>query len=225
MTIDGLARFLAGDPGIPLTFRITEAAPIAYAAAPIDELCDFPAPEISPSPLDFGVAGYGTEVTRAVHVVNRAAVELRAILGASTYVLPASGSIDLPLRWTPEGDAPECETQTRDETIPFFRVGGATPRTSRVLETIRTGRSSAERTERVVPSPPKLDLASTTRDWTCPRGYVRTTCRADNTNGGDVVAEPQGETACHFACRGAGSAGPAHCQFDAVMACALRCAP
>ena len=149
MTIDGLSRLLQGEAAVPLTFHVTDPRPIAYAVSPIAELCDFPAPEVSPSPLDFGVAPYGTLAQRSVHVVNRAPVDLQAILGAITVVVPASGAIDIPLRWTPDGDAPGCETQTRDEAIPFLRAGGSTARTARVLETIRTGRPTVERTERV----------------------------------------------------------------------------
>jgi hypothetical protein len=193
---------------------VTDPKPVAYVASPIAELCDFPAPEVSPSPLDFGVAPYGTEARRTVHVVNRAPIDLRALLGASTFVLPASGAIDLPLRWIPDGDAPGCETQTRDEAIPFLRLGGETARTARVLETIRTGRPTVTRAERVVPTPPKLDLASTARDWTCPRDFVRASCRAENTAAYDVVAEPRGV-----------AGRPTLCRFDAVMECSLRCAP
>jgi len=151
---------------------------------------------------------------------------LRALLGADTFVLPAGGAADLPVRWTPDGDAPGCETQTRDLAIPFLRLGGQTARSARVLETIRTGRGAVSRTERVVPTPPKLDLDSTIRDWTCPRDFVRTACRAENTGTYEVVAEPRGEDACHFACRGPKTPGQrADCRFDATMDCALRCKP
>ncbi len=239
MTIDGLAQLLSRDATVPLTFRLTDAQPIAFEAAPIAELCDFPAPEVSPSPLDFGVAPYGTEARRTVHVVNRAPIDLRAIVGASTFVLPASGAIDIPLHWTPDGDAPGCETQTRDEAIPFLRSGGGTPRAARVLETIRTGRPTVERTERIAADAPSVE-----RDWTCPRDFVRTSCRADAVADGtsapearrgphevvgphpEVTAEPRGDNACHFACRGVSAPGhPPSCRFDATMQCALHCPP
>ena len=226
MTIDGLSRFLFRDASAPLAFHVTDPVPVAYAASPIGELCDFPAPEVSPSPLDFGVAPYGSEVRRTVHVVSRAPIDLRALVGASTFVLPAGGAIDLPLRWTPDGDAPGCETQTRDEAIPFLRLGGGTARVARVLETIRTGRPSVERAERVEPSPPRLDPASTVRDWTCPRDFVRASCRAENTGGAAVVAEATGKDACHFACSAPSAPGRAPpCRFDAVMTCTLSCPP
>jgi hypothetical protein len=226
MTIDGLTRFAARDATAPLTFHVTDAVPLAYSASPIAELCDFSAPEVSPSPLDFGVAVYGSEARRNVHVVNRSTLDLRALVGPSTFFLPAGGTLDLPLRWTPDGDAPGCETQTRDLAIPFFRMHGGTARTARVLETIRTGRASVRRAERVEPSLPKLDLASTVRDWTCPRDFVRSSCRAENAAGADVVAEPRGKDACHFACRAPSTAGRSSpCRFDAVMTCALNCLP
>jgi hypothetical protein len=229
MTIDGLARFAAHDVTAPLDFHVTDPAPVAFAVSPLSELCDFPAPEVSPSPLDFGIAPYGSEARRTVHVVNRSTLDLRALLGASTYLLPARGAIDLPLRWTPEGDAPGCETQTRDLAIPFFRMQGGTPHPVRVLETIRTGRATVQRVERVEPSAPKLDLASTVREWTCPRDFTRLSCRSANVNvvgSATVEAQPKGKDMCHFACQG--PAGPAPmplCRFDAEMTCALNCPP
>jgi hypothetical protein len=229
VTIDGLSRLLQGEPAVPLTFHVTDARPIAYAASPIADLCDFPTPEVSPSPLDFGLAPYGTVARRSVHVVNRAPIRLQAILGASTVVVPAGDAIDVPLSWTPDGDAPGCETQTRDEAIPFLRPGGNTPRTARVLETIRTGRPTVQRSERVELPRAKLDLASSVRDWSCPRDFVRTACRAENAaiqDHQDPIAEPRADNACHFACPGPIAADrPLLCRFDAIMECALNCPP
>lgn len=232
MAIDGLARFLAGDAAVPLAFHVMTAEPVAYAAVPIGDLCDFATPELSPSPLDFGVAPYGTEARRTVHAINRSSVDLEAILGASTIRLPAGGSADLPLRWTPDGDAPGCETQTRDEAIPFLRVGGTTPRSARVLETVRTGRPTVERAEHIEPPPTGRDrvgVGASVRDWTCPRDFVRTSCSVTNADGLDVAAEPRGKDSCHFECRGpAGSHAQTRrdsCRFDALMSCSLRCPP
>ena len=226
LAIDGLDRTLAGGAKGPLAFRVTDPQRIAYVAAPLAELCDFPAPEVSPSPLDFGVAPYGTAVERTVHVVNHAPTALRALLGASTFVLPARGTLDLPLRWTPQGDAPGCETQTRDEAIPFLRPNGTTARAARVLETVRTGRATVSRTEHVEPSPPKLDLDSAARDWSCPHDFVRTDCHAESTGTYAVVAEPRGDDSCHFACRGPSAPGRHPlCRYDATLDCALHCAP
>jgi hypothetical protein len=224
LVIDGLRSQGTSAASSPLTFHVTDAKPVARAASPIAELCDFPAPELSPSPIDFGVAPYGTEVSRSVHAVNRAPIELRALLGASTYVVPAGGAVDLPLRWTPEGDAPGCETQTRDEAIPFLRPSGKTARVGRVLETVRTGRPVVSRRERVEPLPPRLDVASSVREWSCPADFLRTACRAEGAGAFDAVAEARGDRTCHFACRGAGGQR-ASCRFDAVMECALHCPP
>jgi hypothetical protein len=218
-------------------FHVLRAVPIAFSAEPIAELCDFPAPEVWPSPLDFGFAPYGTEVKRVVHVANRAAVPLRAVLGADTFLVPPSGTVDLTLRWTPDGDAPGCESQTRDEAIPFLRAGVAAepvPRTARVLETIRAGPPTAEHREHLDVSGARPDYGSTVRDWSCPRDFVRTACRAENaacadghgctTDGYAVTAEARGENACHFACSGPGSSDPpAYCRFDAAIECKIRC--
>jgi hypothetical protein len=224
MTIDGLGRALAREAAVPLTFRVTDAAPVAYAVSPVAELCDFPAPALSPSPLDFGIAPYGTEARRSVHAVNRSPVDLRALVGASTFVLPAGGAIDIPLRWTPDGDAPGCEIQTRDEAIPFLRLRGGSPRAARVLETVRTGRPSVERSERLSTSAPNFDFASTARDWSCPRDFVRTSCRAENAVGSGAVAEPRADEGCHFTCAPPSAGGaPTPCRFDALMSCALNC--
>ncbi len=225
LTIDGLERFLRGEPAVPLAFRVTDPVAVAEEVAPVGDVCDFAAPELSPSPLDFGVAPYGTEARRSVHAVNRSPVDLRALIGAETFLVPAHGAVDLPLRWTPDGDAPGCETQTRDEAIPFARVAGGNPRSARVLETIRTGRATVERAERVELTRDPRAPGSTVRDWTCPRDFVRASCRAASVEpAGDVLVEPRGKDACHFECRGAGEAGRVRsCRFDATMSCALSC--
>jgi hypothetical protein len=235
LALEGLDRALAGTPE-PLLFHLTRAVPLALEATSLTELCDFPAPEISPSPLDFGVAPYGTEARRTVHVVNRSPVDLQALLGASTFALPARGAIDLPLHWTPDGDAPGCETQTRDEIIPFLRAGrdpsrttvSPLPRTARVLETVRTGRPSVERVEPITIASGHAEPPSA-NDWTCPKDFVRASCSATRLDCGDgglcdqpaenVQVELRGANVCHFSCRDPGN----HCRFTARMTCAIRC--
>ena len=233
LTIDGLASLLDGDSR-PLVFRVRAAAPVAYVASPLADLCAFPTPEVSPASLDFGVAPYGTEASRAVHVVNRGTVDLEALVGARTIPLPARGAIDLSLRWTPDGDALRCETQTRDESILFVPAhrdpnrdaAAAAERRGRVFETIRTGRPRAEQDERIEATIRRpADYGATVRDWTCPSDFVRASCRVANaTEGYTVTAEPRGADACHFACTGPNpSKTPLICRFDAAMECALRC--
>ncbi len=233
LTIVGLAPLLDGDSR-PLVFRLSAATPIAYVASPLADLCAFPTPDVSPSSLDFGVAPYGTEATRAVHVVNRATVDLEALVGARTIPLPARGAIDLALHWTPDGDALRCETQTRDESILFVPAHrdanrdaeAAVERRGRVFETIRTGRARAEQSERVEATVRRpADYAATVREWSCPSDFVRASCRVANaTEGFAVTAEPHGANACRFACRGPNPGkNPLVCRYDAVMACALQC--
>jgi hypothetical protein len=233
LAIDGLASLLDGDSR-PLVFHLTAARPVAYVASPLLDVCAFPTPEISPASVDFGVAPYETQATRTVHVVNRAGVPLQALVGAETVELPARAAIDLPLVWTPEGDALRCETQTRDESILFVparrdpRRDAAAPteRRARVFETIRTGRPHAEQTEHVdLPIRRAEDYAATGRDWTCPGDYVRTSCRIENAaDGVTATADPRGQRGCHFSCVGPVSGkNPLLCRFDAVMECALKC--
>jgi hypothetical protein len=230
MSLDGFAPFLAGRATRPLAMRVTKAAPVAYALRPIDEVCPgaIPAPEVAPSPVDFGVAAYGTEARRSVHLTNRASIDLDAVVGARTIRLPARGAIDLPLAWTPDGDAWRCETQTRDEAIPFVAAtpSAGPPReaVARVLETVRTGRPSLARAEPVEPSPRDRRGDPTTRDLACPPDFVPAVCRAEHPLcAGRPCASVTGQTTktgCHFACRGADGAP---CRFDAVMECRLRC--
>jgi len=233
LTLGGLESLLDGDSR-PLVFHLGATAPIAYVASPLEDVCTLPTPEVSPASLDFGVAPYGTQATRTVHVVNRAAVELEALVGARTIPLPARGTIELPLLWTPDGDALRCETQTRDESILFVPARrdpnrdaeAAVERRARVFETVRTGRPHAEQLERVdVTIRRAADYAATARDWTCPADYVRSGCRVENgTDGFTVTAETRGDRACHFACSGPPPAKtPVACRFDAVMECALKC--
>ncbi len=243
LVIDGLPALLDGRAH-PLAFHVTSPSPVATDAAPLDDVCTFAAPEVTPSPLDFGVAPYGASATRDVHVVNRASIDLEAIVGARTVPLPAHGAIDLALRWAPDGDAQRCETQTRDESILFLPAwrgasgsagdaGAPTGRRARVLETIRTGKPRVERIERFERSqsaPARDDKRA--RDWSCPRDFKVAACRAENAVCGDghacttggyaAVAEPRGDEGCRFDCREPAAPG-AFCRFDAAMDCVLAC--
>ena len=213
--------------------RVTKAAPVAYALRPVGELCPggIPTPEVAPSPVDFGVAPDGTESRRTVRVTNRASVDLDAIVGARTVRLPARGAIDLPLSWTPDGDAWRCESQTRDEAIQFvpsWRAPNAPVReaTARVLETVRTGRPSIVRAEPVEPAPRARAGRGepVTQSWTCPADFVPATCRVEHpVCAGRPCAAVKAEPVvggCRFSCRGADGAP---CRFDAVMECRLGC--
>ncbi len=245
LVIDGLSSLLDGRAH-PLAFRVTSPSPVAMDAAPLDDVCTFAAPEVTPSPLDFGVAPYGASATRDVHVVNRAPIDLEAIVGARTIPLPAHATIDLALRWAPDGDAQRCETQTRDESILFLPAwrdrsgdaGAPVGRRARVLETIRTGKPRVERRERFdADRADRADRGSRdegehAHEWSCPRDFKVAACRAENAVCGDrracttggyaAVAEPRGQEGCRFDCRE--PAGPGtFCRFEAAMECVLAC--
>jgi len=239
LVIDGLSALLDGRAH-PLTFHLTSPSPVAMDAAPLADVCTFAAPVVTPSPLDFGVAPYGASATRDVHVVNRAPIDLEAIVGARTIPLPAHAAIDLALRWTPDGDAQRCETQTRDESILFLPAwrdrsgdaGAPIGRRARVLETIRTGKPRVERRERFEPSLGSRDDAKRAHEWSCPRDFKVAACRAENAVCGDgracttggyaTVAEARGDEGCRFDCREPAAPGT-FCRFDAAMECVLAC--
>ena len=231
----------------PLGFRVKTPVPIAYAVYPLADVCKFafPAPEVSPETLDFGEVPYDREETRLLHVVNRAALDLRATLGERTFAVPAHGSVDVPLTWRPTGQTAGCHAQTREDTLQFYPRDESAPVTPkvqsvRVVSRIRTGKPEFRRHEHIDSgSGRKPDYASTRRDWTCPPDYVVASCRTDKAECGDgkcttdgyaVNAEP-GENGCRFGCKGPESMAilpgfsPNFCRFDALMECRLRCRP
>jgi hypothetical protein len=227
----------------PLGFRVANPVPIAYAVYPLSDVCrfSFPVPEVSPEIVEFGDVPYGQEATRLLHVVNRAPVDLRAVVGDKTFAISALGSADVPLTWRPSGQSLGCERQTREETVQFSpRDGDApvTPKTQsvRLVTRVRTGKASFRRHEHVdtgVGRKPPYE--GTLREWTCPADYAVTACRTENAQCGDgrcatdgyvVNAEPA-DNGCRFSCRGPHGLLPGFsshfCRFDAVMECGLRC--
>ena len=242
LEIVGLDAVLTGRAVRPLAFNVKAPVPIAIPVHPLADVCGlaFPEPDVSPQPLDFGDAPYGTPSTRALHVVNRASIDLQAILGARTFAIPPHGAIDLPLTWTPDGDALGCEIQSREEVILFLPGDlelAVSPKKQQahVLERVRTGRPTVARAERLDTGDPRRpSYAATTRDWTCPRDFVRASCRADRpqcadgaracTSDGYAVSAVATADGCHFGCTGPSAArGPQFCRFDAIMECRLAC--
>jgi hypothetical protein len=242
LDVRGLDAFVASAAPLPLRFSLASPVPVAVPVYPIADLCRFalPAPDVAPTPLDFGDAPYGTEVTRPLHVTNRAPVALDAILGARTLAVPPRGTLDIPLHWVPDGDAPGCETQTREETILFVPRGARTPltpttQTARVVERIRTGPPTVAHAEHLEAPPARRPAPATTqRDWTCPRDFVLTACRAERPQCSDVsricastgasITAAQVGNGCHFACKAPPGQDPlAFCRFEASMECRLRC--
>lgn len=227
----------------PLGFKVRTPVPIAYAVYPLADVCRFafPAPEVSPEVVDFGDVPFGTEARRLLHVVNRAPVELRATLGEATYAVPALGSTDIPLTWTPRGQSLGCEVQTREETLAFVPRDASAPvspkmQSVRVAARARTGKPTFTRHEHVDTGVHrKPDYAATSRVWACPPDYALASCRTEKTECGDgrcasdgyaVNAAPEGN-GCRFACSGPDGLIPGlssnYCRFDAVMECRLRC--
>lgn len=228
----------------PLAFHVTSPVPIAYAVYPIADVCKFafPEPEVGPVPLDFGEAPYGKEATRLVHIVNRASFDLRATVGPQSVEVPARGTIDVPLRWIPSGDAPGCEVQAREESLVLVPKAPGTPvvprqHSVRLPESLRTGRGTDVRAEHIDTGERRRpDYAATARDWACAAGRVVAGCRTQGARCGDknrdctsegytLAAEPRGN-GCHFGCTGPTSILTASnfCAFDAVMECRLSCA-
>jgi hypothetical protein len=237
LAVDGLAPYVAGRAARPVAFRVTKAAPIAYALRPLADACPnaFPAPDVVPTPVDFGVATYGTEARGTVRVVNRASFDLDALLGVRTVRIAARSETNLPLAWTPTGDAWACETQTRDEAIRFLpsdpsRTALPREQVVRVLETVRTGRPTLTRAEHVEPTA-RAAAGATERDWACPPDFVPSACRIER-SACTVAADPAHAVqcadvrasvranGCHLACK---SENGGICRFDATLECRLRC--
>ncbi|MBX3186420.1 MAG: hypothetical protein KF819_05360 [Labilithrix sp.] len=227
----------------PLAFRVKNPVPIAYALYPLSDVCKFafPAPEVSPEIVELGDVPYGREETRLLHVVNRAAIDLRATIGERTFAVPALGSADVPFAWSPNGQALGCEIQTREEILQFVPAVAdvpVTPRTQsvRVTARVRTGKGTFRRHEHIDTGVHrKPDYAATKREWTCPDDYAVAGCRTESAQCGDgrcttdgyaVNAELAGN-GCRFACAGPEGLLPGissmYCRFDAVMDCRLRC--
>jgi hypothetical protein len=247
LEVDGLEGQLAGDGGAmrPLSFRVTNPVPVAYAVYPISDVCKFafPEPEVTPVPVDFGEVPYGNEGSRLVHVVNRAPFDLTGTVGRRTFDVPARGAVDVPVVWVPTGNAPGCELQERDESIRFTPRSPTVPavpreRSVRLPELVRTGRGTVQRAEHVDTGEPRRspDYAATQRDWPCPPDHVVSSCTTQSARCGSdkapdcagdgyaIVAEPRGN-GCHFRCTGPSAMllGSHFCRFDAVMQCRLAC--
>ncbi len=244
LEVDGLAEQLNGSGATkPLTFRVSNPVPVAFAAYPISDVCKFgfPAPDVTPAMVDFGDTPYGRESQRLVHVVNRANFDVRATVGRRVVDVGARASVDVPISWAPVGDATGCDSQQREETLVFAPKAEGAPvapqqQTSRIVETIHAGKPTVVRAEHVDTGERRSpDYASTVRDWTCPPDYVVATCRTQGESCGDgalgcsslgyFLAADTANNGCHFGCKGPTSiiAASNYCRFDAVMECKLAC--
>lgn len=233
----------AGAAGVkPLTFRVKNPVPVAYAAYPIGDVCKFgfPAPDVSPAMVDFGETPYGKEATHLVHVVNRAPFDVHATIGKRDLDIGARGSADVPISWMPLGETAGCEAQQRDETIVFAPKSTGAPvmpqqQSVKLALTVRTGKDKVVRAEHVDTGEKRSpDYAATKRDWTCPPDYTVAACHTQSEScgsgvgcGGDgyvITADTKGN-GCSFGCQGPTSLLTAsnYCRFDAVMECKLAC--
>jgi len=242
LEIDGLDAVESGQVR-PLSFRVKQAVPIAYAVYPISDVCKFalPEPDVSPALVDFGDVAYGAESTRMLHVVNRAQVDLYAIHEARNFAVPARGSVDLPLTWRPRGEATGCDAQTREETVLFVPRDSAVAtvpaqQSVRVVEHVRAGKPVVRQSEHVdTGAHRKPEYAKTAREWQCPNDYAIEACKTEHpacadrsgncsSDGYGLVAQISGN-GCKFGCNGPDAlVSSQFCRFDAVMDCRLRCA-
>ena len=251
LEVEGLeaATATAADPAAatgavdkPLTFRVKNPVPIAYAVYPLADVCkfSFPAPEVSPELVEFGDVPYGQQGERLLHIVNRANLEVRADFGGQSFTVPPLGNVDWPVRWTPNGSALGCERQEHQETLLFQPTSSApvTPKSQsvRLTKRVRTGKPLFTRQEHVDTGiHARPDYSEATRQWECPADYVMQSCRTENLQCGEasctekgyaVNASPEGN-GCKFTCNGPKGIIPGlssyYCRFDAVMECALRC--
>lgn len=227
----------------PLTFRVKNPVPVAYAVYPLADVCKFafPAPEVSPELVELGDVPYGQAGQKLLHVVNRANLDVRADFAGQSFALPALASIDLPVSWTPTGASLGCERQEREETLQFSPKDSAAPvspktQSVRITERVRTGKGTFSRQEHVDTGVyTRPDYAQATRAWECPADYALKSCRTENLQCGDasctekgyaVNASPEGN-GCKFTCNGPKGIIPGlssyFCRFDAVMECGLRC--
>ncbi|MFO0641522.1 MAG: hypothetical protein U0183_20030 [Polyangiaceae bacterium] len=227
-----------GSHGKPLTFKVKNPVPVAYALYPLADVCRFtlPEPDISPQKIDLGDVPYGREATRLVRVVNRSSLELRALVQGGTFAVPALGTAEVPIVVKPRGDEPACDTVTREEVIVFQPRDEApvTPKshTMKVEVTYRSGAPEVTRTARIDSG------ASHTQDWllakgdvTCPTDYVAEACGTSNEEGCEkaearIEATSAGGV-CHFVPKARTSILPTlrsqRCAYQANATCRLKC--
>jgi hypothetical protein len=251
MTTIGELSIAGLDPGSPgktastaMRFEVKKAVPFAYAVYPVADVCrfSFPEPELAPLPLDLGVLPYGMSLTRPLHIQNRAAFDVLVTHGGRELNVPAFGSAELPMIWTPEGSAIGCERQRKEETLAVRPRDAKTPATPRertvaVPLTVVTGMPSFSKHEPVSTGharAPDYDKASV--DWTCPAGYVVEGCETQlarclspsgscMSHGYRLTAEEVDGRGCRFRCSGPKSTiwGDNGCDYTAAMTCALSC--
>jgi hypothetical protein len=242
LEVSGLRELASGGVDARSHFVVRNPVPIAFAAYPLADVCrlQFPAPEVTPQRVDFGVVPTGKTGTRLIHVENHSSIDALAYYGEQAFSLPGGGSVDIPLVWAPRADTPICEVQTREETLQFVPAHSdvqVTPRqhSVRVAEQIMTGSAGTTRRERIdTGSARKPDYAATQRSVACPPGYVASACKTARAECGDgagctrdgyAISVEQSETSCRFRCQGPTSMLTAsnYCRFDAEVECVLRC--
>ncbi len=227
-----------GSHGKPLTFKVKNPVPVAYALFPLSDVCRFTLaePDVTPPKLDFGDVPYGKEATRLVHVVNRSSLELRALVQGNTFAVPALGATEIPIVLKPGGAETACETEHREETLVFHPRDEApvTPKMHAVKVELgyRSGPGDVTRVVRVDSGEShKQDWELAKGDVTCPKDYVADMCTAAKEEGcSEAQARIEGTAdgaTCHFVPRAKTSLLPTlhsqRCKYEATAVCRLKC--
>jgi hypothetical protein len=239
LEIEGLEEAITkGTHGKPLTFKVKNPVPVAYALFPLADVCRFTLaePDVTPPKLDFGDVPYGKEVTRLVHVVNRSPLELRALVQGNTFAVPALGATEIPIVVRPAGTENACETVQRDETLVFHPRDEApvTPKMHSVKVELgyRSGAGEVTRVARIDSGEShKQDWELAKGDVACPKDYVAELCAASKQEGcAEAEARIEGTadgTTCHFVPRAKTSMLPTlrsqRCKYEATAMCRLKC--
>lgn len=239
LEIENLDEAIAkGTHGKPLTFKVKNPVPVAYALFPLADVCRFTLaePDVTPPKLDFGDVPYGKEVTRLVHVVNRSPLELRALVQGNTFAVPALGATEIPIVVKPLGTEASCETVQRDETLVFHPRDEApvTPKmhSMKVELGYRSGPGEAIRASRIDSGEShKQDWTLAKGDVVCPKDYVAESCTTAKEEGcseaeARIEGTAEGST-CHFVPRAKTNMLPTlrsqRCKYEATAVCRLKC--
>jgi hypothetical protein len=225
----------------PLSFKVNKPVPVAYATYPVSDVCEFafPEPDVSPSPLDFGAVS-GAPAERLLHVQSRAPIDSLVTYNELTVMLPAEGSVDIPVRWSDTSAKQGCHLDTREEALqvrPKDSAARAVPKelSVRISERALTGAPVAVQREHLDSGEARRpDYAATNKTYRCPEHYVPSACRVENaacadgkgcTIDGYVVRSERTQEGCHFECAGPTSylIGKNACRFDAITECVQSC--
>jgi hypothetical protein len=225
-----------------IAFEVKKPVPIAYSTYPIADVCEFafPAPDVTPAPLDFGAVPGGSAATRLVHIQSRARVDSYVSYKDQNILLPKEGSIDIPVQWAAQNAKQGCHLEQREDALsitPADKALHVNPEQHSVRVTLKalTGAPVAIQRETLDTGEAlRPDYAATDKAFTCPQNYVPSACRTENalcgngkdcTQDGYVIRSERTERGCHFRCNGPKSyiIGKNACRFEAITECAQEC--